>query len=291
MKLQTIKLIGTRVLGRGLLIGRKYAPEILTGVGVVGVVTSAVMGARATLKLEAVVDHTQDTVNDIKSVHYVDEADRSKDLIYAHTRGVVDLVKLYGPSVSLMTVSIVSIIGGQGLLRKRNVALAAAYKALESSYNELRRRVVEDFGTDKDRDYISGVFETKAENEKGRAIDVLDRDPNGLSIYARFFDESNANYNKEAEYNLIFLRAQQNYFNDLLHARGHVFLNEVYDALGLEHSSAGAVVGWILDRNGDNHIDFGIYDYRSERARAFVNGDERAIALDFNVDGVIFDKI
>ena len=88
----------------------------------------------------------------------------------------------------------------------------------------------------------------------------------------------------------MYLKAQQNSFNDLLRARGHVFLNEVYDGLGLERSQAGAVVGWVLG-DGDNYVDFGIFDGDKPRARDFVNGLEASILLDFNVDGVIYDLI
>lgn len=63
----------------------------------------------------------------------------------------------------------------------------------------------------------------------------------------------------------------------------------------MEPSKAGQVVGWVYDpenpnHNGDNWVDFGIYNIDKERNRAFVNGYERSILLDFNVDGYILDK-
>jgi hypothetical protein len=123
-----------------------------------------------------------------------------------------------------------------------------------------------------------------------KTIEVTD--PNGVSQYARFFDESCVQWSKTPEYNLTFLNCQQNYANDLLHSRGHVFLNEVYDMLGIPRSQAGAVVGWVLGKDNDvGYIDFGIYDGNRMRARDFVNGYERSILLDFNVDGVIYDLI
>jgi hypothetical protein len=87
----------------------------------------------------------------------------------------------------------------------------------------------------------------------------------------------------------MFIRSQQNYANDLLNARGHVFLNEVYDMLGIERTSAGAVVGWVRG-NGDNEIDFGVLNDLHSGQR-FINGDERSVLLDFNVDGVVYDLI
>ena len=107
------------------------------------------------------------------------------------------------------------------------------------------------------------------------------------SIYARFFDETSTNWQRTQGYNQFFIQAQQNYANDLLKSRGHVFLNEVYDMLGLERSKAGAVVGWVKG-NGDNYIDFGVFQGDEWNAMRFVTGDERSILLDFNVDGVVY---
>ena len=116
-------------------------------------------------------------------------------------------------------------------------------------------------------------------------------DPSKKSVYARFFDEYSPQWTAYPEQNLVFLKHTESMMNDMLLAKKHVFLNEVYDALGIERTSAGAVVGWVLNGDGDNFISFGMYDFDSERGRAFINGNEHSILLDFNVDGVIFDKI
>ena len=90
--------------------------------------------------------------------------------------------------------------------------------------------------------------------------------------------------------NLFFLKAQQTNANVQLTVRGHVFLNEVYDMLGLPRTAAGAIVGWVRG-NGDDVIDFGIWD-NNDINSDFVNGYNRSkILLDFNVDGVIYDII
>jgi hypothetical protein len=90
----------------------------------------------------------------------------------------------------------------------------------------------------------------------------------------------------------VFLRANQQYFNNLLIVRGHVFLNEVYDQLGLPHTTAGQIVGWRYtpDNEGDNYNDFGILR-DDETVRDFINGRNGSILLDFNVDGPILGKI
>ena len=114
--------------------------------------------------------------------------------------------------------------------------------------------------------------------------------PVSASEYARYFDESNPNWDENPAFSLMFLRGQQQIANDIFHTRGHLFLNEVYDMLGYEHDPAGAVVGWVKGE-GDDFVDFGLDDKTNKDVRRFVNGKENIILLDFNVSGVIWDKI
>ena len=181
-------------------------------------------------------------------------------------------------------------------MRTRNLALIGAYKAIDKSFKEYRARVVSEFGEDKDRMLKNGIVQNKITitetDEKGKVKkrDVIVESVEGVSQYARFFDESCSQWSKTPEYNLTFLKCQQNWVNDQLQARGHVFLNEIYDLLGVPRTQAGSVVGWVKD-HGDNYIDFGIFDGKTKEARDFVNGHERSILLDFNVDGIIYDLI
>lgn len=127
-------------------------------------------------------------------------------------------------------------------------------------------------------------------SKKTQGIEELN-DARSLSMYARFFDECCPAWTTSSEYNLHFLLAQQQHANNLLKARRYLFLNEVYDMLGIPRSKAGQCIGWIYDEQnpvGDNHVDFGIYDrYNSD----FVNTRKNTILLDFNVDGMILDRI
>jgi hypothetical protein len=300
MNIDNLKRVASQGLGRGSLIARKFSPEILTVAGVVGLVTAGVLAARATLKLEETVDNAAIRVNEAKAKAEVTEDDGTpahtpgelrKYVAKAQIANAMDLGKLYGPSITLAITSAIFIVGANGIMRKRNVALVAAYKAVEESFSEYRKRVAEELGEDKERDLRIGFRDEEVTDDKGVTKVVTHIDPNGQSQYARIFDESNPNWQRQAEYNLLFVRGIQNMMNDLLIARGHVFLNDVYDALGIPRSRAGAIVGWVISKEGDNYIDFNIYDFSSAAKRAFVNGDERSIWLDFNVDGVIFDKI
>jgi len=291
-----IKATALVAAGRGLILAKKYSPELLTGLGIVGGVTAAILGAKATLKLEPVVDQHEEAAEHIHQEHAHEfstkqEHDRAMAKLYVKT-GLV-LVKIYGPPVTIGSLAIFSVLAAHGIMRERNVALVAAYSILEQGYSTYRKRVIDEFGEDKDRDFRLGIRETKSVDEAtGKKITTVEIDPTDVSGYARFFDEYSMNHTKDPEYNLMFLRAQQNFANDRLIIQGWLLLNDVYDALGFDRTRAGAHVGWVISKNGgDNHIDFGIYDARNERKRSFVNGQEEAILLDFNVDGVILDKI
>jgi hypothetical protein len=286
----------SRQIARNALLVQRGSPGLLFGAGIVGVVASTVLACRATLKMKTVVEEAKDNLNMAKTLEHNDysETDRQRDVSLIYFQSSVKTVRLYAPAIIIGTLSIAALTRSHYILTKRNAALTAAYAALEKGFNEYRARVVEKYGEDQDRDFRYGTREVEIVDPKTKKKKKITRvstdDP---SIYARFFDNNSASWSKEPEYNFIFLKAQQNWANDILHARGHVFLNDVYDQLGIERSQAGAVVGWLLTGNGttDNFINFGVFDEKSEKARDFVNGFEGAILLDFNVDGVIYDKI
>lgn len=287
---------------------KKASPEILVVAGVAGIVTSAVMACKATTKAGTIKDELKEGMDQINEVannpkvqNYTEE-DKRKDTVIVYTQAAMKYIKLYGPSVLLGAASIVCIIGSHNILKKRNVALAAAYASIDKGFKEYRGRVIERFGEELDRELRYNVkakeFEETTTDDKGKekisktTVEVAD--PNTYSEYARFFDDGCNGWTKDAEYNLMFLKNTQNAANDLLKSRGHLFLNEVYDMLGIPRSKAGQVVGWIYDKDhpiGDNFVDFGIYNTNIEKVRDFVNGYERTILLDFNVDGPIMDMI
>lgn len=287
----------TRATSTLVLKTKANSPTILFGVGVVGVVATAVMASKATLKLEEVTEKHKESLETATTLRekgrddYTEE-DYSKDLVYIYARSANDVFRLYGPTLVVGAISIACLAGSHHILTKRNAALTIAYKTIDEAFKQYRARVLEDQGPEKDREYRFGVSDTpRIEAKKGKKTkEVEPVGLGGLSGYARFFDESCSSWSKTPEYNQVFLQAQQNYFNDRLRYKGHVFLNEVYDALGMERSPAGAVVGWIWEGDGDNYIDFGIWDHK-ERAEAFRNGYERSVLLDFNVDGVIYKHI
>ena len=300
----------SRAFNRAALKMKKHSPEILVVAGVVGVVGSTVMACKATTKLDSILNEAKDNIDKIHEAAehpeflpepYTEE-DSKKDLAIVYTRTAVNVVKLYAPAVIIGGLSITAILAGHNITRKRNIALAAAYTAVDKSFKEYRGRVVERFGEALDKELRYNIKSKEVEevtvNEDGsesavkNAIDVVD--PNNISSYARFFDDGCTGWTKDPEYNLMFLRDQQRYANDLLQSKGHLFLNEVYDMLGIPRTKAGQAVGWFYDEKnpvGDNFVDFGIYDTNRPRVRDFVNGYERVILLDFNVDGPILEYL
>ena len=299
MNLNFLSRIGGPTVQKAFLKASKYAPEILTGIGVTGVVASTILIARASTKLEPILDKHEVALAQNKSAAELVDSDGNKAFsdkevkrdvvkVYAHTS--IELIKLYGPAVSLSVGSLISILAAHGIMKRRLVVMTGAYKAVEGAFMAYRQRVIEEFGEEKDRDYQLGIRREKIEDETGKKKTVATFDPNHVSLYARWFDEGNPNWKPDPDYNMAFLKSQQNYLNDLLQIRGFVFLSEVYDALGFDPSPQAQVVGWVMDKKngGDLHLDFNIFDASN---RDFVNGEERNVLLDFNVDGVIIDLI
>lgn len=299
----------TRTFNRTGLQLKKHSPEILMTVGVIGVVASGVMACKATLKVQDIVDDAKQKIDMIHEVSTdpemsdkYSEEDSKKDMAIVYTQTAVKMLKLYGPSVALGVASLGCMIGSNRILNKRNIALAAAYTAVDKSFKEYRGRVIDRFGKQLDKELKYGIkaqeIEEVSVDEKGKetvkknTVEVMD--PNCYSQYSIVFDDGNTGWDPDPELTKYFLIQQQNWANERLKARGHLFLNEVYDMLGVKRTKAGAQVGWVYDEKnntGDNYIDFGIFDINKPKACDFVNGLEKVIILDFNVDGVILDLI
>lgn len=292
---------------------KKHSPEILVVAGVVGTVTSAAMACKATLKVTDIVDEAKETIDKIHDgvenhKHTSDGAEytqevANKDLTLVYVQTGWKLVKLYGPAVALGVASIGCMLGSNRILRKRNVALAAAFKAVDTSFKEYRGRLIDRFGKDLDRELRFGIkakeVEEKVVDENGnetavtKTVEVID--PNvAHSIYSVVFCEGNTGWTRNAELNKVFLIQQQNYANDKLRLNGILTLNEVYDMIGAPRTSYGQIAGWVWTDDssiGDNFVDFGIFDINNEKACDFVNGIEKSIILDFNCIGNTLDYI
>lgn len=298
----------TRLLSSTQYQVKKHSPEILMVAGIAGTIVGTVLACKATTKVSEIIEEKNKNVEDVhtcledNSKEYTEE-DSKKDLTIIYAQTGVKLFKLYAPAIGVMALSFASIIAGHKVLKKRNIAIAAAYAAIDKGFKQYRKNVIEEFGEGVDQQMRFGLKakEIKKKDKDGKTVKeteyYIDPDANPLnniSEYARFFDAASENFAKDPEYNMMFLRRQQDYANEMLKSRGHLFLNEVYDLLDIPRSKAGQVVGWVYDKNGntkgDNYVDFGLYR-NDQGTRRFVNGLEYNILLDFNVDGVIYDII
>ena len=292
------------VTSKAIMKLKKHSPEILVVAGIAGTVVSAVLACKATTKVAEILDETKgtlDTIHEgmetgaINGQEYTND-DGKKDTVVVYAQTGMKLAKLYGPAIFLGTLSITSILASNNILRKRNVALGAAYAAIDKSFKEYRGRVIERFGDQVDTELKYGIKAKKFEEievdpetgkEKKVKKTVMVADPNLQSDYAVYFDSKSRNYETNPDYNRMFLKAQQAFANDKLQTRGHLFLNEVLDDLDLPRTPAGQIVGWTKD-GPDGYVNFRIVEVERETEDG---RHEPALLLDFNVEGNIWEKM
>ena len=292
------------VTSKAVMKLKKHSPEILVVAGIAGTVVSAVLACKATTKVAEILDETKgtlDTIHEgmetgaINGQEYTNE-DGKKDTVVVYAQTGMKLAKLYGSAIILGTLSITSILASNNILRKRNVALGAAYAAIDKSFKEYRGRVIERFGEQVDTELKYGIKAKKFEEievdpetgkEKKVKKTVMVADPNLQSDYAVYFDSKSRNYETNPDYNRMFLKAQQAFANDKLQTRGHLFLNEVLDDLDLPRTPAGQIVGWTKD-GPDGYVNFRIVEVERETEDG---RHEPALLLDFNVEGNIWEKM
>ena len=308
--LSKVSTSAAKFAGKAEFTIKKNSPEILLGAGIVGFVGTIVLACRATCRADEVLEFHRRKIKDINDAKEIADADpegemsydveiyrQDKAIRYLKTTG--SLAKLYAPTIAVGTLSLACILTSRNIMQKRYLGVVAAYNGVSAAFEGYRKRVRDEYGEELDKHFRYGttydelpVYDENGkktkEKEKVEKIETEMAIPNDDTC--RFFDSSNPNWDKNPTFSMMWLRGQQNILNDILHTRGHVFLNEVYDALGFPHTPQGAVLGWI-DGEGDNYIDFGLYDPNKENVRRFVNGVDNVIMLEFNHDGVIWDKI
>lgn len=280
----------TRLAGRAGLVLSKHAPTILTAAGTAGFIGTTILASKATLKVEETIAEETALLVKVHEAHEagkLEDKDALHDKVILYTRMTTKLAKLYAPALILGATSIVSLATGHGIMLKRNASLAAAYAAVDQAFKTYKKKVESKFGKDAVIDaLVSTAEEDLTKNELTmEAIAAVD----GVSPYGVIFDETNNNWSADEDLSMLHLKCQQQYANDILQTRGHIFLNEVYKMLGFPHTPAGAVTGWVKG-NGDDFVDFNIFE------GTFEGEDEKGRtvtkwALDFNVDGVMYDKI
>lgn len=313
MNLESIKNALTQKTGRAGLYLQKYSPEILLGAGLVGMVATVIMASKASMNVKtlniitkasfaAVKEHEEEGRTADDQPYSSEDATKERAVLAVQTG--LAYAKLYGPALGVGVLSIAAILASHGVMANRQVALVAAYNLLSEGFKNYRQRVVEELGEEKDSQYYLGLKEEtytiKETDPEGKTTKtkktMLVTDGNMPSMYARCFDNSNPMFRADRLLNRAFLTAQERYANDVLILRGHLFLNEVYERLGFPHTTEGQLVGWVLRspeqmkaEKRDGYISFGLED--SNANREFMRGENDAIWLDFNVDGIVHTLI
>lgn len=291
-----------------------HAPVIFMGVGIVAIVGGTIAACKSTLKAKPIVEeaeHNLDLVEkreeigktldeDENEIEYTKE-DARNDKIRVFVQTGIKLAKCYLPAGIILIGGILCMVGGYKTLYKRLGAATAAYGVVDDQFRRYRKRVADRYGEDTEKEIRYGIEEKIYDEVVGEKKDgtlktktvkkkVIVDPYNSISKYARFFDASCIGYEKDPAFNLAYLKNKQAWCNDRLQINGHLFLNDVYKELGLPETKEGQVVGWVVG-NGDNYVDFGIYNTAIEKNVDFVNGYEDVCLLDFNVDGIIWDKL
>ena len=288
--------------GKASLEFQKRSPEIYLGLGLIGIVGTVVLACRATLKAEEILDRHQDRMEKAKEAAEVADPeefdlDREKTVVWAHT--LVDFTKLYAPCAALGAVSVAFILKSHNTLSNRYIGAVSAFNGVKEAFDAYRNRVIEEEGEEKDRHYrygttletreVTEVDENGNEVTKTETREIIDH-PLKPGEFARYFDESNDNWDENPDFNLRFLRGVEHMANDILQTRTWICLNEVYEMLGFKPTPSGQINGWAKE-NG-SFVDFGLgRGITDPDVRRFINGQENVILLEFNVDGVILDKI
>ncbi len=295
---------------RTMMRVEKRSPEILMIGGIVAMALALVEASRAILKVEAIIDDHNERLQKVEEARRIVESGetevamtvmeyrQAKAMVYAKTGW--EFGKLYASTIASTTLSLACFITSRNILNKRYLGAVAAYNAVTEVFNTYRKRVVDEYGPELDRHLRYGTVygqETITEvDENGKKVkkkvdtETVDTTLISPQDTSRWFDESNKHWDPNPSFSMFFLRTQQSIMNDKLHSRGHVLLNDVYEALGFPRTPYGAIAGWV-DGKGDSCIDFGIYDPDKEVCRKFVNGTANAILLEFNHDGVIWEEI
>lgn len=288
---------------------KKHSPEILVAAGIGTGIVAAIVACKQTIKANDIVAEARKSLQNIEDVkelaaknevEYTEENEQ-EDRKTIGMQVTVGMVKTYALPVGLGVLSITCILAGHHILKKRNVALAAAYSALSTDFMNYRKRVVNKYGKDVDFMLKNGLEKQIVANQvidpetgevKETKEEVLTYEGDKLSQYARVFDEvGSTQWTPSADHNRAFLLMEQNYFNERIRTRGYIFLNEVYERLGFRPTKAGSVVGWVYQNADYEGIDFGIFTAHTQKAAEFLEGTEPSIILDFNVQGDILSLV
>lgn len=287
----------TRFASRSALQLSAKSPTLLVVTGVIGLGAAAVLAAKATRKIDPVLeDHAKARIDIeiwVSDGASVQKREEQRALLDLYMNTGIKLGRIYGPSIFVGVTSAISVLGGHRILVGRHVASLAAYSGLFKEFSAYRSRIASTFGVERERELYNGAMLEYEEdpNHKGEyKLKAKYPETRDGSYLRPWFDEDNPNWTRDAHHNAMLLRGIQQYMNDQLQVRGHVFLNDVFDALRIPRCPEGAVVGWLRNPvKGDGYIDFGFMTSQDPQSIGFCNYTEKSVQLNFNIDGNIWE--
>lgn len=281
---------------------KKDSPEILMALDLIASGAALFFSHRAGRKVDEVVTRSEKQMHVVKRKMRNAKSDKEySDLQRKKIRIVADTAKdlcgLYGPVIGMEAVSLACRCKYVSVMNNRYIGTVAIANSAIDILNSYRKNVRDELGEEADYHFRYGtkketVKETVTEEdgeekEVEKEVEKVDYQIKP-GEFARYFDGDNDQWDPNPSFNLCFLNGQEQMANDMLVANGHLFVNEVYDMLGYPRTPEGAVAGWLAK---DGKVDFGLYNYRNPETRRFINGRENVVLLDFNVQGIIWDKI
>lgn len=283
---------------RAALLAKKHGPTVAVIGGAVAVAAGAVMLVRAAYKTADAVEAFKEDLEELEGVaeemgESYTPAKKAHDLGVVVGKHLPTVVKPFLVPSSLVLGGVAALTGSHWVMRSRVLAISAVAAATQEAYDSYRESVRELLGDEKESRLFHGSKPKKLKAD-GETVEVeeIKNAQTWLksSMYARVFDETSPAWDSDPDQRVLFLKRTQCWANDMLNIRGHLFLNEVYDRLGISRSPAGQVVGWVKG-NGDDFVDFGLFDRMDQNKILFLNGAESGIILDFNVDGEVYRLI
>lgn len=278
---------------------KKVSPEILLAGGIIIGGAAIISACNASRHLDEVLDEAKDELDILEETEVFEGTTKKREALKIYANTSLSLLRLYGPSIGLTISSVALIMGSHGILRKRYIGVAATANALNEAFTDYRQRVANLIGEDAEKILAMGgeqIKNVKTTDENGEVQTLKDKsivikNPS-KSPYEFDFNCFTApdTWSDNPTYIMCFLKAQQNFANDLLNSRGHIFLNEVLDMLGLERTPEGAVTGWFKGV-GDNYVDFGMTESYFPDFQLDTDLCKKNIHFNFNVDGLIYDMI
>lgn len=306
----------------------KHSPEILAGVGTITGAAAIGFTIKSTAKSVDFLKEVKETIEDAhKTIEELDVAiDANRDngtlsynLVSNKESVKTELSKLYvstgihimkeyalplffaGMSTACFFSSLKILRSWNSTLKNQNAALVASNAAFMSCFTKYRDRVIEKYGKDVDEKLLKGekeeVIQTK-DPETGEVKEEVKMVSDSADPFSWCFDEFNSKaWTRDPEINLFYIRGQKSMLNRKLKEQGYLFLNDALLALGFDPVSYGQVYGWVYDPDNPNHIGDSVvslgfdedFKKNDEQEKAFLEGYEKSVWINFNVDGPIID--